>query len=753
MAHAERAPLLGARVSSDSGREDDLDDVFLRRRRRRARDDDGSDDDVSSSSTAPIDERERWRKSSIRRHWFALAACALVVMSSAMMVSTTVAFVRAAADASRAVKVRARRFGVAPRAREVLSVDALARYPWLAERRTSRNSKGSDWDADDVTSLGEREGRRRNGGGGTTTRVFEEAEDPLASELTRNSHALDRARTVEDFVAMSVQVDDAHAVGREPLRNWVHKPSWYREGATKDASNLEFGDSAFSVCLYNLHRWSRPIGASTWAEDLSAVLDAKRGVRSAARENLLGRCVKEVLHTNGRNDNRCMEADVVVFRGDTMIKPASSSLKSPHTMRSRRSLGRNGTRFEPSSTSASRKRESSRLGGKDVFLTKLPQKSRRDQVYVYVSTAAPASLQAGRDLRDQTFLSQLDYLATSNAAFDSVWRSPLPTAKFMISSYDAFLRPLHMRLPVIGFGDSAVACDDGHSVGARILRRISERYPVESIGTCMRNRNNTRFYNLGLSATSTETIRLQLELSKYLFYFVTEEVDCPGHVSEKLWLPLLRGSIPVYFGTKTVDEFLPCPKKDCVLSVNDYGSVDDLVARMREIASDPKVYASLTAWRHNVPSLWPEKFRDGVARASLDIQAVMCDIMRNGDDARRRGSVSNFAGAVPHSAPWLLGTYPNKNMDMTALDDIERSGRVSDVYCLRQDHVRALGEIFARDDPDVRESGRAPALHPPERLFLRTCDDDTSACGRFVRDDGRISSASGTPIPTSPNDR
>ena len=65
-----------------------------------------------------------------------------------------------------------------------------------------------------MTSLGEREGPRRNGGGGTTTRVFEEVEDPLASELTRNSHALDRARTVEDFVAMSVQVDDAHAVGR-----------------------------------------------------------------------------------------------------------------------------------------------------------------------------------------------------------------------------------------------------------------------------------------------------------------------------------------------------------------------------------------------------------------------------------------------------------------------------------------------------------------------------------------------------------
>ena len=124
--------------------------------------------------------------------------------------------------------------------------------------------------------------------------------------------------------------------------------------------------------------------------------------------------MKEVLHTNGRNDNRCMEADVVVFRGDTMIKPASSSLRSPHTIRSRRSLGRNGRALSRLRRAVSQE-GGSRLGGKDVFLTKLPQKSRRDQVYVYVSTAAPASLQAGRDLRDQTFLSQLDYLATSNA--------------------------------------------------------------------------------------------------------------------------------------------------------------------------------------------------------------------------------------------------------------------------------------------------------------------------------------------------
>ena len=100
MAHAERAPLLGARVSSDSGREDDLDDVFLRRRRRRARAAAGSADAVSSSSPGPLAERARWSKSSIRRPWFARARCRREVncvaagdaVSNAMVLQLAIAY-------------------------------------------------------------------------------------------------------------------------------------------------------------------------------------------------------------------------------------------------------------------------------------------------------------------------------------------------------------------------------------------------------------------------------------------------------------------------------------------------------------------------------------------------------------------------------------------------------------------------------------------------------------------------------------
>jgi len=772
MAHAERAPLLGVRA-------------------RRAHDDDDDRPSASHRAESPergdgdaigVDAGRRPRRGTkTRKYRLALTLSAMSVMLSAMVMSAAVTFVRKAASMA-TTTVRTRRVGVAPRAREVLSDEALRAFPWLVEE-TAATSGGGGVDLDDVGALGKR----------TQARVRVELEDPLEAELERNAHALDRARTVEDFVAMSVQVDDAHAVGRKPLSEWAHKPGWYedlqaRGGAT--GTNLEFGDDAFTVCLYNLHRWSRPIGTSTWAEDLSAVLDAKRGVRAAARENLKGRCVKEVLHTNSRSEQRCLEADVVIFRGDTMLKPSSSlGVKRRLAKSGARSAAGGGDEADGNATASARSllRERSRnapeaakshasngavastharakLGdpGEDMFVTHLPQKSRRDQVYMYVSTAAPAAEQAGQDLRDQMLLSQVDYLATSNSALESVWRSPLPTAKFMISSFDAFLRPFRMRVPLIGFGDSAAACKHGRSVGAHILRRISQKYPVESFGTCMKNYDASWFVpNLGVSASSAETIRTQLQLSKYLFYYVAEEVDCPGHVTEKLWLPLLRGSIPVYFGTKTVDDYLPCPKKDCVLRVKDFDSVDALVRRMREIADDQKLYESLTAWRHEVPSNWPERFRTGVARASLDIQAVVCDVMRDGDAARRRGSQSNFAAAAPQSAPWLIKSYPNKHMDMDAVIELEKSGARDDSYCVRQERVSALGEVFAdrvvversvsnvtvdalaatnastnispraAEDEDEDEDEDELRLADPSRLYTKVCDYEAAACGRL----------------------
>ena len=717
MSLTERAPLLG--VVRQLERDEDVEltiDVALER----------SGDDASSS-TSPRARRasrldvacaesldETIKRRSSLSYALTVVACGAIVLLSVVMLSAGTSFVRASAEAEGKASVRARaRVGVAPRAREALSAEQLGMFPWLANGGNRLIRDKDEATSEDVGALG------------AISR--EEREDPLEVELARNARALDRARTVEDFVTMSVRVDDAHAVGQKLLETWKHKP---HEVGASESSRL-YGNEAFSVCLYNLHHWSRPLGTSTWTEDLSEVVDAKRGVRSAMHENLRGRCVKEVTHSNSRSAKECLQADVVVFRGDTVLREAKARLGANENVESARKalLGK-------ARSSKITDRSESHLGTVDEFLTRLPQKTRREQVFVYVSTASPGSVYAGEDLRDQVLLSEVDYLATSNRNMESVWRSPLPSAKFMISSFDAFIRPFSMRMPLLGFGDSITQCKHGNGVGAHILRRISEKFPVHSFGTCMNNVQAPWYIpNLGFSTSSSEAIRVQLSLSAYLFFYAAEDSDCPGHVTEKLWIPLLRGSIPVYFGTKSVDDFLPCPNKDCVLRVKDFPSVDALVARMHEIASSPELYAQLTSWRYNKPTQWPEAFREGVARASQDIQSVVCEILRDGDVAESRGSVSAFATMTPHSAPWLLGSYPNEKIDMLAVADLEVSGEKSSIYCVRQERVSALGERYYDATNSLRASNlttaTSAALSDPSHLYTKICDYESSACFRL----------------------
>ena len=67
----------------------------------------------------------------------------------------------------------------------------------------------------------------------------------------------------------------------------------------------------------------------------------------------------------------------------------------------------------------------------------------------------------------------------------------------------------------------------------------------------------------------------------------TEE-SCPGYSTEKVWLSLIRGSVPVYYGGKEVLEMMPTPES--YVDLKKFDSPEALAARLYEIATDPKAY-------------------------------------------------------------------------------------------------------------------------------------------------------------------
>ncbi|CAL6320527.1 unnamed protein product [Bathycoccus prasinos] len=279
-------------------------------------------------------------------------------------------------------------------------------------------------------------------------------------------------------------------------------------------------------------------------------------------------------------------------------------------------------------------------------LWRLPAKQNPDQVYVYASLETPGAF--GKDLMNEGLLSQVDYIAHGNEKASSLWLPQMISTKGLMASYEAFSRSKQSRIPGIAW--LGKNCPD-NAPKMKVLKEVSKHFPVFSIGECRRNTNEP----LGLpehkvmgSGGIDFFTKTQLALSDYLFYYVGEDADCPGAIHADLWMALARGSIPVYFGTANVYEYLPCPEGDCIVDVKKFDSSAHLAKELRKISSSQKLYKKATEWRRQSPDNWPLGFRRGIARASQDFRKTLCDsVLKKGGDQADLTKEDNH-----HDVPW-----------------------------------------------------------------------------------------------------
>lgn len=161
----------------------------------------------------------------------------------------------------------------------------------------------------------------------------------------------------------------------------------------------------------------------------------------------------------------------------------------------------------------------------------------------------------------------------------------------------------------------------GIEVGLREIRErffslIASKLPSESshaLGSCFGSiapRSIGVVYEPQKNRYSPEYMQSAIALYReFKFVIAFENSDWPGYVSEKLLLPILAGSIPVYFGSSSVNEFFN-PKS--VIQCNTFPSLEDcadyIVAlnsddqKYQEILSEQPVsinsFHKLTEWQH-----------------------------------------------------------------------------------------------------------------------------------------------------------
>ncbi|GIY10724.1 alpha-(1,3)-fucosyltransferase 10 [Caerostris extrusa] len=89
------------------------------------------------------------------------------------------------------------------------------------------------------------------------------------------------------------------------------------------------------------------------------------------------------------------------------------------------------------------------------------------------------------------------------------------------------------------------------------VEELAKYIPVDSYGKCLQNKElPSHLSDPMTNMISPEIFHL---LAQYKFNIAFENAACQDYITEKLWRPLTIGSVPIYFGSPKVEDWLPNP--------------------------------------------------------------------------------------------------------------------------------------------------------------------------------------------------
>jgi hypothetical protein len=179
-------------------------------------------------------------------------------------------------------------------------------------------------------------------------------------------------------------------------------------------------------------------------------------------------------------------------------------------------------------------------------------------------------------LADPTFMSRFDLTMSHRLDADVV----TPYFELQEDELRATPGPKHALAAMFVSGTAETS---GRTAYAAELMRYLE---VHSYGRLLRNR---RLSDDRGRQTKLETI------AGYKFTLAFENAVAGDYVTEKLYDPLLAGSVPVYLGAPNVGRLVPAP--DCYIDVTDFGGPRELAEHLLALDRDTAAYSRHLAWK------------------------------------------------------------------------------------------------------------------------------------------------------------
>ncbi|CAL4235795.1 unnamed protein product, partial [Meganyctiphanes norvegica] len=120
------------------------------------------------------------------------------------------------------------------------------------------------------------------------------------------------------------------------------------------------------------------------------------------------------------------------------------------------------------------------------------------------------------------------------------------------------------------------------------VEELQKYIQIDSYGTCLHNRDLPS--HLLDSAESHNHADLRSLTARYMFTLAVENAQCDDYITEKLWRPLTVGSVPVYWGSPSIHDWLP--NKNSIVDVRDFKDPLELAKFLYKIIQNDTLYDS-----------------------------------------------------------------------------------------------------------------------------------------------------------------
>lgn len=219
---------------------------------------------------------------------------------------------------------------------------------------------------------------------------------------------------------------------------------------------------------------------------------------------------------------------------------------------------------------------------------RLPKEKNPGQPWILMSMESDANYPL---LRNNDFLSLFDIHMTYH--LDSDIPAPYPTwreyGNFMSPPVPTPMKSREVALALYTASNPVQRRDD-------YVRELSRYVTVDSPGKCLHNKTIPGFTDGDNSWARRGFESIMGILPGYKFYLAFENSISTDYVTERLFLALVAGVVPVYYGAPNVRSFLP--SDNAAIVVTDFAGPGELGEYLNYLDQNDDAYEQHLAWKH-----------------------------------------------------------------------------------------------------------------------------------------------------------